>query len=234
VAPTGKKFAAGGGQLGNLSWLKSNGFSEFHYVVGDTANHAAQRQTISAAGLRPVLNPFNDGNGVGPGQDASGWSWYFPTLVSAGWTAAAGEGEAGSLIALCQQSMIYINYGGIVSEQQYDMYSSPWNHPASGKFPHWDYIETYDNNGHLVLDSTYNAIMAAHAKGSQRIGILIGAWLYADSQTWINFVSRVENAGVRVDTFFFWTGYAYDIVASLQGTNVWKELQQHYGVDTSQ
>ncbi len=234
AAPTGRKFAAGGGVIGDLSWLKSNGFSEFHFVVPDTSSHASERQAISAAGLRAVINPFNDGNGVGPGADASGWSWFFPSLASAGWSAAAGEGEGDSLISLCQQSMIYINYGGIVGDAQYDMYSPPWNHPATGNFPHWDYIETYDNNANLVLASTKASIMSAHAHGSQRIGILIGAWLLSSSQTWINFVTEVENDGVHVDTFFFWTGLAYDIVPVLQGSNVWRELQQHYGVDTSQ
>jgi hypothetical protein len=228
-----KRFVAGGGIIGNIAWLAQNGFAEFHYVVGDTGSHAAERQKISAAGLRAVLNPFNDGNGVGPGGDGSSWSWYFPSIKNAGWAAAAGEGEGGSLIGVCMQSLPYINYGGIVSEQQYDMYASPWNHPSSGTYGHADYIETYDNYGHLVLDSTLAAMKSAKAHGSQDIGILIGAWAMNSASTWISFIDRAEAAGVHVRTVMFWTGYSYDIVQTLQGSSVWKDLQNHYGIDKS-
>jgi hypothetical protein len=156
------------------------------------------------------------------------------TIKNAGWDFVAGEGRGGDNIRVENNYFdIYCNYGGIVSEQQYNMYASPWNHPINNH--HVDYIEIYNNNKGLVIDSCIASMKAAQAAGSREVGILTGDWMAGvgvTSSTLIGIIDRARNEGVNCNNVMWWCGIGYDIAASIKGwcSEQVQGLVNHYGI----
>jgi hypothetical protein len=196
------RLAAAGGQLGNLSGLKNMGICEVHYVVRyNSGTYDGMAAAIKNAGMSPVLNEFNDGACFPSCGDQTA---HFQALKNAGWEGVGGEGVAGDTVASAQNVFPYCNYGGIVSEQQANMYAPPYSHPAGGK--HADYIETYNNNGGLIIDSFKASYNAAKAAGSCNLGILIGLWGGVMNYDWPGLINSIGGC----KTALFWCGYDYD------------------------
>lgn len=217
-----KYFACHYGNLDNIGWLQSKNFNEAGRVVhyGELPGCG----DIHAAGMKATLNIFNDGSSAADQIGAAGgqFAGYFQSIAGAGWDMIGGEGAGGSVVGTVQNYVIYCNYGGIVSEQQYDMYSSPWNHPASGGKGHVDYIETYNNSGGLVVDSCVACANSAKRNGSKHVGILIGDWMLGVGwQTYANILDQIGG-----DTILFWGGYGQ---SSSRCQGLASDLIGHYG-----
>jgi len=148
----GVYFACHYGNLNNIGWLQSKGFNEAGYVIRYGAGIPSPA-AIKNAGMHAALNIFNDGSSAADQIGAAGsqFAGYFQSIASAGYEIIAGEGCGGSVIGTVMNYCMYGNYGGIVSEQQANMYASPWSHPTSGGKGHQDYIETYNNNFGLEI-----------------------------------------------------------------------------------
>lgn len=203
----GKRFAFHFETLDNLSWIASAGGTEAGLVVNDNTEGASNIPSPAAihnAGIpTAVLNTFNDQSPMGAGGP---WAGFFNSCKNAGWNAISGEGTSGSIVGTCMNYLPYVNYAGTtVGGPQIDMYSSGYYaHPKSGTYPHWDYIETY-NESALTPDSTVSVCKAAQAAGAKHSGILIGNWALCLNQPASYFVNLLNQTGG--DTVCFWGGY---------------------------
>ena len=218
-----KRFVAHSGTLDNLAWMQSRNFAEAGRVVHYGENPGCG--DIRAAGMIATLNILNDAtlaqNDIGytaTGSDAS----YIQSIVNNGYSCIAGEGTGPSLVGAIMGYAPYINYGG---DQQNEMYAPPWNHPTSGGKGHWDYIETYTAGGGASqvtnIGGVEGCINAARSAGAGHLGILIGEWCSAGSDTYVQIVDATG-----CDTICSWGGYDGHSSAA-QG--VMGELIDHYG-----
>ena len=226
------RLIAHGGILSDVGWLASKGFDEAGLCVPN--GNLPSPAFIHNAGIKyAVLNPWNDA-GDPPGSDGNHYAGYMSAIKNAGWDWVAGEGRGGDNIRVENNYFPYYdNYGGIVSEQQYDMYSSPWFHPKNNK--HIDYIEIYDNGKHQVIDSCIASMKAAYAAGSVEVGILTGDWMAGvgvTSKTLIAIIDRARAAGIPCNNVCWWCGQGWDIVASLKGECLEQlnGVSAHYGI----
>ena len=205
----GKRFVAHFGSLDNISQLASMGFTELGYVTqfDGSSTYANIASAIHNAGVpTATINLFNDGSSAPCQIGAAGGTYagYFGALASAGWNCIAGEGCGGSVVGTAMNYCVYVNYGGIIGDDQAGgMYASPWNHPASGGKGHFDYIETYNNSNGFRPDSAVAMMNNARSNGSKHVGILIGVWMLGVSAS--QYIS-VLNGGSG-DTVAYWGGY---------------------------
>lgn len=213
------RFAAHYGNLDNLGWLAAVGFDEAGIVVPFGQNPSPWG--IKNAGIgTATLNCFNDG-ACPPGTAGAQYAGYFQSIRANGWDCCGGEGVSGDVVATVENYMVYLNYGGIIGDDQAQgMYASPWNHPATGG--HWDYIETYNNSFGFRPDSAIAMINNARANGAGHLGILIGDWMQSQgAQAYINIVDATG-----CDTICFWGGYS---AASSGCQGLAQQLIDHYG-----
>ena len=227
------RFAAIGGAISDIGWLASQGFDEAGLTVPN-GNNPSPAFIHNAGITTATLNPFNDA-GDGPGTAGDKYVGYMQAIKSNGWNIVAGEGRSGDIVRVVMNTITYENFGGIVSEQQYDMYASPWSHPASGPQGHVDYIETYDNYRNYVWDSCYNSCAAAQNHGTKELGILIGGWGMngqLGSSGYIAQIDRMRSAGINISTVLFWTGNGEDVVGWIKGVynEVFNGIKNHYGL----
>jgi len=203
------RFAAHGGTLSDVGWLKANGFDEAGLVVRNwTVPNAA---FIHNAGIAyATVNCWNEDQPSLGSDNGEQYSGYFQSLKNAGWNMAAGEGSDPDCVRVCMNNIPYVCYGGIVGEQQYSMYDSPWNHPTSGPNPHYDYVECYNNSGQMTFDSCIAAMQKAVNAGTKELGLLMMSNAPTsggqNSSNFISFIDRLRNAGLQLSTVCFWTG----------------------------
>lgn len=212
------RLVAIGGKVSDVGWLKGKGFDEVGLTVNNGENPSPA--FIHNAGITyATLNPWND-SGDGPGTSGDKYAGYMQAIKSRGWNHVAGEGRGGDVIRVVMNTLPYLNFGGIVNEQQYDMYASPWSHPSTGPHYHVDYIEIYDNNRHYVKSSCLASMRSAQAHGSKEVGILIGNWQMIDGMSTAIIADYIDSAraqGTNCNTVCWWAGLGGDICSYLKG-----------------
>ena len=166
--------------------------------------------------MRAGFNNFNDG-AAQPGTSGAQYGGYFDQVKGARYDIIYVEGVAGDVVRVCQDRIAYGNYAGDVVGRQGTFYSDlAFMHPATGKFPHYDYIETYVQGNVPSKDSTLKALQDAKSHGSAGLGLIVGDWFPQTAEYCAWLVGDYANAGVKIDTIVFWAGYGQDIIAHLK------------------
>jgi hypothetical protein len=215
----GLRLIAFGGILSDVDWLNAKGFDEAGLIVdGQNPSPAF----IHNAGIHyATLNPFN-GEGDGPGTSGDKYTGYMQAIRSAGWDTVAGGGVSGDIVRVAMNHLPWCNCGSD------DVYSPPYNHPASGPNTyHVDYIETTADN--VPMDAMEKAVAVGTCA---EVGIKIGLdGEIASSDVWITAIDTARAQGIPCDNVCFYS-INTDVVALLQtdAYEVFLGLVNHYGI----
>jgi hypothetical protein len=189
-----------------IDYMKSLGFSEFHFVGQSLDPRPDILARLKANGIFPVFNIewLWINTGMQP-ADISGYIPQLKAIMAAGWKGFASEGLFGPQVEIIRQIGPYMNEGGEWGENLIGGYYGHWRgqHTAN-------YMECYHSS---AIEAMHSTMLVNNVDTPQEMGLTYMMYpqtadleMAPDSMRQ-QIIEWSEAQGVKLRVYLFWMGF---------------------------